>query len=265
MTVESPIRERVEPVSTEGFGPCRLGRASVEESRKFLYQVGITVRKIEAESLEALRSRFTSEGRWLLSEPGPSECPSIEESMASFVPTAVLWRTLRWSDRPILQADTDDLDDPRFLSSIYAVDRVRDNRNERTKRMGGQTFLLPPAQPSEAGLRAEIAQRSGRGVPLFGDRAFSLTRQLEPREISRLRRMSLGSQLAVVAILAARSGSVAFLSPRGGWPSSRFIEQIAMRLDCRIHRFGMQNVRRSTWRSLRSLQYRSANEPAGEE
>ncbi len=253
-----PVQERVAP--TEGgaatspsLGSCSLSRASVDAARKLLYGVGMAVEELESgadasSTVMHLPPRFAC----------PNHLPDIEESLRTFVPTAVLFRGARWADTPILLADVDQVDNPKFLTSVYAADRVRDVDGERHKRIVAQSLLLPPALRSEAERRSELVQRSGQGVSLAEGQPMSLTRQLEQSEIRMLRRMSLESQLAVVTLLASRGGPVAFVSQRGSWPTGRLITRLGVRLDCRIYRFSIATIPRLLWLSMCKARYRPA-------
>ena len=194
----------------------------------------------------------------LVVDDWPDRAPDIEESVAEFVPTAVLLIPVPHGSRAVLGENGDHSDPQRFVTSIHVIEGRRDRTRGHVLRVAAWSYPAPPAEPWENLRRGQAMAELRKGAPLARQDGWSpglLTGRLPPDAWRMTRLLSLDEQIALVTLLTARQGWAAFVSPEGDWPTSPVLSHLAGRLRCRVVRISFVGIPPVVRRRLRHARY----------
>ncbi len=237
---------------------CYSSKKLIRDTRRLLWAVARTVQNEEENPDAEENSRPLSITEW------PTDCPGIALCVECFFPAAILLKDMQWSDQPNILMDGDHRDLSGFVSAFYMAESVRNFLGGRLKKIAGRAYMQPPASVEESEMRFYLMTALGKGVPLMDQDCFRpqmLTSRLNGLDLAAIRGISPAEQMALVTVLAARNGPVAFLSQTGDWPHSIPVHIAAELNNCRIYRFNLDGVPEQSIRRIRHSQYLAREEP----
>ncbi len=231
----------IEEISTRRIqlGGTRVSVMNVRDNRRLLAAVSETINRVEMEGpLDALSPPISID-RW------PEVFEPIEKIVRTYVPTAFLLERVDWEDQARVMIDEDWGRSPDYVSAFTLATRRENPERIRVKTTLVKGCVQPLCITAESSERKKLMQLHGRGIPLPGNEGYvegRLWEKLLMEEILAGIEIPPDGQLALMMVLAADTGVVAFFSEEGDWPGNSLVVNVAERLGVRIIRFNFQGV-----------------------